>query len=86
MALHEQSVEEGVEVTLVRLEGDGLIRGYTVGHDVDGRILVHCGPAVINLRLSYSQEGVRWIRRHARDGTPAAEALLAAFKLSRMLE
>lgn len=86
MALHERSLKEGDKVTLARMGSANVIRGFVEGHDADGRPIVSCSPTTINFRIVYSDEGIRWIRGHVRDGTRDAEALLAAHKISRMVE
>jgi len=86
MALHERAIEAGEKVTLARLSGYGVISGRVVRHTTDGAILVRCPGASLDYYVEYADEGVDWIRGWARDGTPAAEALLGAFKLSRMHE
>jgi len=86
MALHERTLGHGMKMTVIREEGDGVVCGFVGGHTTDGRIKVVVGSPAIEYWVSYAHEGVVWIRGHAREGEPAAEALLAANKLSRMRE
>lgn len=85
MALHERSVKRGDEITFIRRDADNTLRGLVVGHARNGDIEVTVGRKFLHL-VSYSEEGVRWIRGHHREGTRAVEALLAADKLARMVE
>jgi hypothetical protein len=86
MALHTQALGDGDKVTLVRLSnGESVIFGRVIGHSSADRILVHISGAPVDHLIDYSEEGVRWIRGHAPNGTHAVEALLAAYKLSKMI-
>ncbi len=86
MALHERTLFLPADVTVVRFGEAGVRLGCAVVHDSDGQIAIAFGSGVPPNRVRYNEEGVLWIRGHHRNGTPAAEALLAAFKLSQMRE
>lgn len=86
MALHEHSLYEGAEVTIVWRESGKLTLRHcrVVGHESDGRIrMVTSGGS--GFVVNYDSEGVRWIRGHARAGYDG-KALLAAAQLRAMIE